>query len=495
MRFIITLTILLTALDSYSQSLPFKQDSIFSTVLNENRIIQVYLPPGYKPDLSNTYDVMYVLDGKDHITFLSHIQQYGVREKIQPPSIIVGIFNTNRTRDLTPTEVKDMGPSGGATKFLSFLKTELVPYIEKTYPARGEKILHGHSLGGLFAMYAMLSEPTLFSSFIIVEPSFWWDKPYSSNMALEKLHTLSGMKKTVYLAGCDEDKIGMGISRMDSVLKLKAPKDMLYKVVTYQGETHSTVKLKSAYDGLRLIYQGYQTHNINLEVHPTSGTVLKDKPYKVYNLNRHPNMRFTTDGTVPMLSSPKPEPVSTFSGPLILNMKSFTTQGKYDKLSKGEFTLGELSSPLKTSANLIPGGLSYSYFEGQWTRVPNFRKLKPLKTGIADKDFDLTKLPSETNFACLFEGAMEIKQEGYYTFLLLSDDASKLYVGKKLLIDHEGVRSKRTPKSYMVPLKTGFYPIRIEYIHRDGRADARVKYMIPGSSLPEHIPLEAQFHL
>lgn len=495
MRYIITISFLLTVFSSYAQPLPGKRDSIFSTVLKENRIIQVYLPQNYKPDSTSTYDVVYLLDGEKNIAFLSQIQQFAIQENFLPPFIIVGIFNTDRTRDLTVTSVKSHRRSGGAANFLSFLKTELIPYVSKTYPTKGENILHGHSFGGLFAMYAMFSEPQLFSSYIVADPSFWWDNDYSRNLAAEKLHTLAGLNKTVFITGLEEDMDDMGITVMDSVLKAKAPKDMLFKVVAYDDETHGSVKLKSVYDGLKLIYQGYRTRNESIDFHPMNGLILKDKPYTIYNYRRFPDMRFTIDGTVPVLSSAKLEYENTFTGPINLNMKSISRKGKYDKTAGGKFTLGDAPSQLKKSANLVPGGISYSYYEGQWTRVPDFRKLKPVHTGIADKDFDFSKLPSKTNFACLFEGAIEIKQQGYYTFFLSSDDGSKLFLGNKLLVDNDEVRIQRSSKSYMVPLKAGFYPIRLEYFQKGGGADVRLRYLIPGSKEPVPIPFKLQYRV
>ena len=149
---------------TYAQDLPGKRDSIYSEVLQEKRIIQVLLPKEYESDPNSKYDVVYLLDGEDNITLLSQIKQFAQKEKQVPPLIIVAICNTNRSRDLTPTPLKNISSSGGAANFLSFLKSELIPYINKTYPVNGENILCGHSFGGLFSMYTLLSEPQLFSS-------------------------------------------------------------------------------------------------------------------------------------------------------------------------------------------------------------------------------------------------------------------------------------------------------------------------------------------
>ena len=475
---------------TYAQDLPGKRDSIYSEALKEKRIIQVLLPKEYKSEPNSKYDVAYLLDGEDNITLLAQIQQFAQKEKQVPPLIIVAICNTNRSRDFTPTPLKKIPLSGGAANFLSFLKTELVPYINKTYPVNGENILCGHSLGGLFSMYTLLSESQLFSSYILADPSFWYDGDYTNKLAIQKLGTLSGLKKTLYISGREGDMQEMGISSLDSVLKLHAPKDLLCKVVAYENENHGSVKLKSMYDGLRLVYAGYKRKDEPISYRPMNGIVLKGKPYVVQNFSSLPDIRFTTDGSIPIPTSAKMERENMFSGPVQLNIKSFNRKAAYDKLAKGKFILGEAITPVPASDKFSPGGVSYQYFEGKWDSIPNFKKLKPSQVGIANKDFNFSKLPSKTNFALLFEGRLEVKEDGYYTFVIDADDGAKFYLKNKLLIDYDGTHGNRTSQTFLVPLKKGFYPIRLEYFQKDKGMDLRLKYLIPGSKEPIDIPTE-----
>ena len=282
----------------------------------------------------------------------------------------------------------------------------------------------------------------------------------------------------------------MGISSLDSVLKLHAPKDLLYKVVAYENETHGSVKLKSMYDGLKLAYSGFRGKDEPIDYHPMNGIVLKGKPYVVHNFSSLPDIRFTTDGSIPIPTSAKMERENTFSGPVQLNIKSFTRKATYDKLAKGNFILGQALTPVPSSDKFSPGGVAYQYFEGEWDSIPNFKKLRPSQTGIANKDFNFSKLPSKTNFALLFEGRLEVKEDGYYTFGIDADDGAKLFLKNKLLINYDGIHSSRSSQTFLVPLKKGFYPIRLEYFQKDKGMDLRVKYLIPGSKEPIDIPKE-----
>src|SRR6478609_1900845 len=185
--------------NSVAQQLPGKRDSIYSDILKEKRIIQVLLPENYKPE--EKYEVMYVLDGESSIKLISTIQQFTQNESYMPPLIIVAVFNTDRNRDFLPTSTTEMPAAGGADKFLSFFKNELIPYINKSYPSNGENTLYGHSFGGVFSMYALLNEPQLFNSYLAVDPSFWWDSGYMNKLASEKIGSSQVFSKSLFISG------------------------------------------------------------------------------------------------------------------------------------------------------------------------------------------------------------------------------------------------------------------------------------------------------
>ncbi len=83
----------------------------------------------------------------------------------------------SRVRDLTPVQ-EDSWKSyetGGAPAYLKFLEFEVLPFVEQKYrvdPKR--RILSGHSLGGSFGTWVLLTKPELFSSYVLTSPSLWW---------------------------------------------------------------------------------------------------------------------------------------------------------------------------------------------------------------------------------------------------------------------------------------------------------------------------------
>ena len=137
--------------------------TIKSSALGEDRVILVRTPPGYATN-NVKYPVLYMTDGDAHIGHTSSTIDFLVRNGRMSDLIVVGIPNTDRTRDLTPTKAN--GPNagqfptaGGADKFLKFIEAELIPEIEKTYRVQPYRILAGHSFGGLFAVHALITRP------------------------------------------------------------------------------------------------------------------------------------------------------------------------------------------------------------------------------------------------------------------------------------------------------------------------------------------------
>ena len=223
-----------------------------------------------------------------------------------------------------------------------------------------------------------------------------------------------------------------------------------------------------------------------------NGIVLKDRPYKVYYFGPS-QVHYTTDGSEPVLTSTKMQPGNSLMNGAKLSAKALDRTDRFNRSTVGEFRIGNAFPAIAKPDNIVPGGLNYSYYEGEWNALPDFGKLKAVRSGIADKDFDVNKLPRPTNFATLLEGYIEIQREGYYIFVLDSDDGSKLFLGDNLLIDYDGMHGNGKPKTYLVPLEKGFYPVRLEYFQQGGGAQLALHYVLPGEEQPQPIPFERQY--
>jgi hypothetical protein len=225
-----------------------------------------------------------------------------------------------------------------------------------------------------------------------------------------------------------------------------------------------------------------------------NGILVKDKPATIFLLDNFPDMRYSLDGTEPDRTSPKADSKILLNGPAQLVLKSFSASGKYDLEAKGNFTMGGILPSSQKPKKIKNGGLKYSCYEGDRDKIPDFKKLKPLETGVTDSLFSFKKLASKANFGCLFEGYLEIEEDGYYIFATITQNATRLYIGEKLLIDEDEIHSSEMTTSFLVPLEKGFYPLRLEYFQKDANPGLQLMYLKPGAGIPASIPFKNQYH-
>jgi uncharacterized protein len=263
-----------------------KTDSVKSKILNEERTAWIYLPADYDTNPKGRYPVIYLLDAEWNFAAFSgmvHELSEIIGNMVLPPSIIVAIPNTDRTRDLTPTNSDiepdgkkgtDQATSGGGEKFTSFIKTELIPHIDSAYRTAPYKMLIGHSFGGLTAMNIIINHTDMFNSYVVIDPSMWWDKRKLLNQAREVFKQKNFKGTSMFLAIANTMPDGMDTARVQkdtsgitrhirSILELKNilqqnkqnGLDWAYKY--YNGDSHGTVPLIAEYDALHFLFGFY----------------------------------------------------------------------------------------------------------------------------------------------------------------------------------------------------------------------------------------------
>jgi len=154
-----------------------------STILNESRQLNIYTPPSYG-ETNKKFPVIYVLDGSldedfIHIVGLVQFSSFSWINTIEE-SIVVGISNVDRKKDFTyPSNNKqdqeEFPTTGHSENFISFLESEVLTVIDKTYRTNDSRTLIGQSLGGLLATEILYKHTALFNKYVIVSPSLWWD--------------------------------------------------------------------------------------------------------------------------------------------------------------------------------------------------------------------------------------------------------------------------------------------------------------------------------
>lgn len=161
-----------------------------SAVLELERDVIVYLPPGYDAGDAR-YPVLYLHDGQnlfDPATAHVEGQHWRLGETadaliaagLLAPLIMVGVANTGTARihEYTPTRDARLG-GGRADHYAHLLVEELKPLIDRSYRTRvgpADTGMAGSSLGGLVSLHIGLSRPDVFGLVAALSPSVWWDR-------------------------------------------------------------------------------------------------------------------------------------------------------------------------------------------------------------------------------------------------------------------------------------------------------------------------------
>ena len=231
-----------------------------SKALDEPRQVNVYLPAAYSNSKDKTYPVIYLLDGglDEDLIHMSGLTQFLSFSWINfmPESIIVGIKNVDRRRDFTypstdPTDLSELPTSGKSARFITHLETELIPLINSNYRTTKSRTLVGQSLGGLLASTILHKQPDLFSNYLIVSPSLWWDKESLLTWPLN----LDSFQGRVFITVGEEGEIMKRVARQ---LYQKTRKAGLNKSTVsfaiYPELDHGDVLHLGAYKGFEFIF-------------------------------------------------------------------------------------------------------------------------------------------------------------------------------------------------------------------------------------------------
>jgi predicted alpha/beta superfamily hydrolase len=448
-----------------AQLLTAKQESIYSNVLKRNRPVEVYLPKEFEKDAAQRYETLYVLDGDWNTQIVINTVTFLRQVGFIPPVIVISVPNVvdeqgnSRDRDFTPTTVvADRPHSGGAADFLSFLKTELVPYIDQHYPTNQVHLVQGHSLGGLFLMYALLHEPALFDGYLILDPAMWWDK-HALDAALEEtLADVPTKGKAIYIAARDGHAFErMGVSTIKPIFERKASPDLHWQITAYPDESHDSLKLKGTYDALKFVYQGYRPGPDNL--FPTGGVVIKGK-LVFLSLDVEDDfydLHYSTDGSEPSAASPKIDGTLTVLDPEKTRIKLLSNRGIFDREIPHGLKTGTVLAPSHTAKNADSWHVAFYPAEAR----TNFKRSKAFKTFDTDKDLRFVDAGRGTFFGTV-ERNLDIPADGYYVFAVLSNDKVHLSVAGRPLVDNDGARG-HSKQAFIVRLQRGVYPTRLQF--------------------------------
>ncbi len=207
------------------------------------------------------------------------------------------------------------------------------------------------------------------------------------------------------------------------------------------------------------------------------GGLFIDQPVRMSMRNPGPlgEIRYTLDNSIPTSASPLYSAPVTITRSTIVRATLFIDGKPASSPTKGYFRILE-----QTGHDLR--GVNYKVYllPDPAMRLPDFDRLTPVASGTTH-EFSIAglALPREANVAVVFDGFIQIAADGEYTFVLASDDGSKLSIDGKPVVDNDGSHGTVAANGG-ITLTPGKHAIRVEWFNGSGGAWLGAYFQGPG---------------
>lgn len=234
--------------------------SLQSSETGRNYDLYIRVPSDLKS--GKKYPVLILLDGQWDFKLLDSIHGGLFYDKYIPEMVIVGItysgenpnYDELRAMDYTPNVRKDVKGSGDASKFLQFIKKDVLPLVESDYngdPTR--RILMGSSLGGLFTLYAMFTEPILFYGYVAAAPAVSYNN-FSFEQEKQFFEKHKDLPIRLYIGVGDSEGLTEPVKKFIEIVKSRNYKDLKLETLIAKDERHAGNKPEIFNRGLRFVF-------------------------------------------------------------------------------------------------------------------------------------------------------------------------------------------------------------------------------------------------
>jgi len=244
--------------------------TIHSKSLKEDRQIQVFVPESYKTT-DKKYPVLYMLDGQRLFPFGVSLLKSFTQFRQTPEFIIVGI--TNKYPDRFGHFIDK------EKRFLKFIEEDVISYVDNSFRTTDKRLLFGWEYGGSFVIQTMMDKPHLFDAYLAASPFPLNNKIEELDHFLSKNPSLNNM--FYFSVSPNENQVNVGTKKLDSLLKLKAPKNLNWTYKNLINEEHRSTPYSTINHGLKHFYQYYPELQFNnLEEFTNAGGI--NYVYKYY---------------------------------------------------------------------------------------------------------------------------------------------------------------------------------------------------------------------
>ncbi len=227
--------------------------------------LYIKLPEDYEENTDVKYPVIYTGDAIWQMDMLS-----GSTEYLMPNVILVGISwqkdlgderaHASRFRDYSLVKNTDVTrPRGQADNHLSFIRDDVIKFVENTYRADpDERAYFGYSLGVQLGAYILFAQPDTFKHYIFGSPAFsersgQYIDEFEAKMAPRQKDL--NVNVFVSLGELEENEIGF-VEDFVSVLQRRSQTGLtLTGLEIIEDSTHQTAFPEAAIRGIKWLSQ------------------------------------------------------------------------------------------------------------------------------------------------------------------------------------------------------------------------------------------------
>ncbi|MFD0727522.1 alpha/beta hydrolase [Lysobacter brunescens] len=243
--------------------------------------VWVDLPPSYFEN-DRPYPVVFTTDADYGVPLIRSLRRrIGAKGRNLEDFVLVGLSYgigeqsmPSKRRDYTPTNpfarpgtqssnaYSRDDTYGEAAAYRDYIERDVFPLIAMQYRVdMRRKVYVGHSLGGLFGSYVLLTKPSMFSHYILGSPSLWFDRRVMFDVEAAYARRHQDLPADVFLSIGAYETRGSGprhmgtdmvgdMTRFEQVLQSRRYPGLRIRSEILPGEDHLTVLPRTITHGL-----------------------------------------------------------------------------------------------------------------------------------------------------------------------------------------------------------------------------------------------------
>jgi predicted alpha/beta superfamily hydrolase len=224
--------------------------TIHSAQTGDDYTIEFRKPKDF--DINKDYTLIYIPDASIGLGNYVLAKDSGWSAELPSNSIVdaighIGDYHSKRRRDFIPSDISGQSEKdlGHADKFLEFLTSDIIPFVDRQLPNQKRRVLVGHSFSGLFCLYTALKNEKLFDEYFAISPSVW-----ANDLELLKIEETRaknqlqfGTKIHLYAGGLEIfNRVIASTRKFYDAVRSRDYKDLAITFETIGGANHYSVR-------------------------------------------------------------------------------------------------------------------------------------------------------------------------------------------------------------------------------------------------------------